>query len=183
LIAAIKDWLPIMKRNRVALGFAFAALVMFVTWNFLPYYGAMRAHESDGLVFMMIWPEMVNPDRYLNVIRSPDIDGFIEVVARMAILLSGLLVLTIVPLWKIIHVSRLLTIPLAVANCVGGLAVLWLLFDDNMHVNSPPYAFAALIMIAFTMLVVSTALFIFKNELGLRHELEVKKMMGGGDSR
>jgi hypothetical protein len=183
---AIKNWLPITKRNRVALGFAFAALVMFVVWNCFPSYithyaSSHTTYTFEGLVFMMIWPEMVDLGNYLSVIRSPDINGFIRVAASMALLLNGLLVLMIVPLWKMIHASKFLTIPLAVANFVGGLVVLWILFKENLDTSPAPYEVATLLMIALTMLVLSLALFIFKNELGLRDDLEVKKMMGNGD--
>ncbi len=173
----MKDWLPITVRNRVALGFASAALVMFVTWNLFPYY-EFGAKSFDQRIVTIIWPEMVDPDSYLNVIRSPDIDGFLSVAASMATLMNGLLVLTIVPFWKMIHASKFLTLPLAVANFAGGLVVLWILFKENLHSDPVPYQAATLSMIALTMLVLSAALFIFKNELGLRNDLKVKKRMG-----
>jgi len=41
----MSGWLPLTARNRVALGLAALALVMFVMWNCLPHYdyGATRA--------------------------------------------------------------------------------------------------------------------------------------------
>ncbi len=182
---AIKDWLPITKRNRVALGFAFAALVMFVTWNFLPYYeyGAMSSNQR---VLIIIWFGMVNPDNYLNAIRSTDIDGFLWIAHSTALLLNGILVMVVIPFWKMIHSSEYLKMPLAVANLVGGLmwySNLYEIFRYKDSDYSTPYLYATYLLIALTMFTLSAALFIFKNELGLRHELEVKKMMGGGDSR
>jgi hypothetical protein len=80
LIAAIKDWLPITDRNRVALGFAFAALVMFVWWIF-----CRIIIMGGALVMTNIWADIVNPDFYLHVFRTPDIDGFLAVAACMAL--------------------------------------------------------------------------------------------------
>lgn len=194
MIIAIKDWLPITVRNRVALGFAFAALVMFVTWNLLPFYESeyttnQKTHyEFKGLIFMGVWPEMVVPDNYLYVIRAPDVEGFLSVAASLALLLNGAIVLALAPLWKIFHASNYLRLPIAIVNLVGGLVVLKFFFesvfdefDDSPLNDSAPYQNMTLFFIALTMLMIFVALLIFKNELSLRHDLEVKKMMGGGN--
>ncbi len=67
LIAAIKDWLPITNRNRVALGFAFAALVMFLTWNFL-FYNNRDEGWVAGMAAMKIWPQVFSPSSYVVVV-------------------------------------------------------------------------------------------------------------------
>jgi hypothetical protein len=175
LIAVIKDWLPITKRNRVALGFAFAALVMFVTWNFLP-----DPHGSEDIVAMELWPELVSLDNYINAYKSPDIDEFRSTVASMSVILNGLLILAIVPFWRILHASNYIRVPLAVLNLIGGLMVLWYVVESLIESDDLDELFV-LLLIALSMLALSVALFIFNNELGIRHELEVKKTMVGGE--
>lgn len=177
LITAIKDWLPITVRNRVALGFAFAALVMFLVWNFLPNYPNGET-EPDGIVAMDLWSSVFDLDNYIHVIKSPDIDGFMVIAACFSLTQSGLLVLAILPLWKILHSSLYVRLPLAVVNLAGGLLVLWLVFEDGIEGRNIIYL-VAMVLLAFSMLSLSVAMFIFKNELGLRHEREVEGLMGG----
>ncbi len=172
---AIRDWLPITKRNRVALGFAVAALVIFVTWNFLP-----DPHRSEDIVATEIWPELFSPDKYMNVFESPDIDGFRFVASAISVILNGLLILAIVPFWGILHASNYIRIPLAVLNLVGGLMLLWYV-GESVIKSDDPYEMLVLLLISLSMLALSVALFIFKNELGLRDDLEVKKMMENGE--
>lgn len=188
----IRNWLPMTKRNRVALGFAFAALVMFVTWNFFPYYQVSEKsyansymdspiYERDGFISMQIWPILVNPDYYLYAIKSPSIQGFLGMGAWVSILLNALVVVTLVPFWKIIHASKYLMFPLGAANFLGGSVVIWSMYDDYLKYPSSnaPYEVATLSLIALSMWALAAALFIFKNELELRHEQEVEKTMGG----
>jgi len=175
MIEAIRNWLPITARNRVALGFAVAALVMFVTWNCFPSY-EYGSRIYKGLVITEIWIDIVDPDFYLHVFRAPDMDGFLAVAACMTLLLNGIVVLAIVPFWKVLHSSNYLRIPLAVANFAGGSVVFWLISKMETEYLDP-YRDATNLLIVLTMFALSAALFIFKNELGIRHELEVKKMM------
>jgi hypothetical protein len=189
MIESLKDWLPITKRNRVALGFAGLALVMFVIWNFLPFYEkdyTTDVYPSEatyqGLVAMQVWPEMVDPDNYMSVFKSPDVDGFLSVAASVALLMNGLIVLTLVPLWKILHASIYLRLPIALVNLLGGAVVLKYSIESLIKEhNDAPFQNLTLFLIALTMLTVFVSMMIFKNELELRHELEVKKTMGGGD--
>lgn len=188
MISAIKDWLPITVRNRVALGFAFAALVMFLTWNFLPNYevryvlSSYNNYARDGFIFMEAWPNIVDPYLIVSVIKSPDVDGFISLAASIALLMNGLIVLGLVPFWKILHASSYLKIPVAFVNIIGG-GVMIKYFFESLKEEMPPYISMALLLIALSMFAVFLAMLIFKNELSLRHELEVKRMMGGGDSQ
>jgi hypothetical protein len=187
LIAAIKDWLPITKRNRVALGFAGFALVLFVTWNFMPYYkpylGSIdmnSAYERDGYTFMHIWPQFFDPDKYIKMIKSPDLYDFMGLAVKMCVLTNSLLILMIIPFWKVIHVSKFLRIPLALLNSAGG-CFFYIAYTEIQ--NNRPYMAMAILLISISLFSLSVSLFIFKNELELRHELEVKRMMGGGDSQ
>lgn len=185
----MKDWLPITVRNCLALGFAMLALVMFVTWNFLPFYqedfstGLSAPKPTyQGLVLMQVWPEMVDPDNYILVFKSPDVDGFLSVAASVALIMNGLIVLTLVPLWKILHASIYLRLPIALVNLLGGAVVLKYSIESLIKEhNDAPFQNLTLFLIALTMLTVFLSMLIFKNELELRHELEVKKIMGGGD--
>lgn len=186
LIAAFRDWLPITNRNLVALGFAMLAFVMFVIWNFLPFYEekyksglSPSGPTYQGLVLMQVWPEMVDPDNYIMVFKSPDVDGFLSVAASVALLMNGLIVLTLVPLWKILHASSYLRLPIALVNLLGGAVVLKFSIDLIKEHNDAPFQNLTLFLIALTMLTVFLVMMIFKNELELRHDLEIKKIMGG----
>jgi len=83
--------------------------------------------------------------------------------------------LALVPFWKFFHSSALIRIPLAVFNFAGGLATYWIVCSYGKGIS--------LILMGLSMFLLSAALFIFKNELALRYEMEVKKSIAGGDSR
>lgn len=180
LLSAIKDWLPITVRNRVALGFAFTALVIFVTWNLLPSYSYGES-SPHGIMAAEIWPNVCSPDMVINAIKTPDIDGFLELAATLALIQNGLVLLMILPIWKMLHASMYIRLPLALVNLVGGSVVSWFVFDygGNMDDLQDLYGAIALCLIALSMISLSVAMLIFKNELGLRQELEVKRMIGG----
>ncbi len=181
-MAAIKDWLPITVRNRVALGFAFAALVIFVTWNFLPSYSGVGA-SREGIVMTHLWPQFFDFDEYLHIIRSPGIYGFLVISLIMALLFNGLVVLAVVPFWRIIHASNFLTLPVAGMNFAGGFVALWFLYNllkfDPYRGSPQPSVLGMHILMALSMFTLGTAMLIFKNELGLRNVLELKKAMDG----
>jgi ABC-type glycerol-3-phosphate transport system permease component len=174
---SMKCWLPITVRNRVALGFAGVSLVMFLIWNFLPNYEYGET-VPDGIMAMVVWPQMFDPDNYIRVIKSPDVDGYLNVAACLALIQSGLVILAILPLWKILHTSLYVRLPLALVNLVGGLVVSWFVLKYGID-DKDLFEAAAVGLIALSMLTVSAAMFIFKNELGLRNEREVKDLMGG----
>lgn len=161
----MSGWLPITARNRVALGLAFAALVMFVVWNCLPYYDYGGATEPNGIVAMTLWPEIVfSPDFYLMVFKEPDMEGFLVVASFMAMIQSALVTLAAMPFWKHLHASPYIRLPLAIVNLLGAAATLWLLSEASLNWVAP------LILIALNMFTLSAALFVFKNELALREE-------------
>lgn len=157
-----REWLPITTRNRVALGLSFAALAIFVTWNCLPYYEYM-ATSSEELVMTALWPEIFSPDNYLDVLKSPDIDGFLVVTASMALIQSGLIILLAVPFWKFLHGSAFIRIPVALMNMLGGTVIVWFINKDVT--DDPPLW---LELIALSMFTLAAALFTFRNELALR---------------
>lgn len=162
------DWLPITARNRVALALAGLALVVFVTWNLLPMYES--AHEPPvGIIMQTVWPSVTSPSNYLNVLRSPDIDGFINIAASVALLQSGLVTLLAIPCWKLLHGSAYVRLPLAVANLLGGSVVVWGVIESASD-DPPPFVLLALGLIALGMFTISAALFTFKNELALREQ-------------
>jgi hypothetical protein len=182
MIESLKDWLPITKRNRVALGVAVLALVMFVSWNFTPTYSYGES-TPDGIVAMDLWPAVCSLDIITDVIKSPDIDGFLELAATLALFQNGLVLLIILPFWKMLHASVYIRLPLVLINLAGGAAVFWFVFDNGLELDDLQELFEliALCLIAMSMISLGISMMIFKNELELRHELEVKKTMGGGD--
>ena len=166
---SFREWLPITARNRVALGLAFAGLLIFVIWNCLPYYEYGET-EPNGIVAMTIWHEgVLNPNHYMMVLRSPDMEGFLSLAANMALVQCGLVSLALAPFWKHLHGSAYIRLPLAIVNLVGAGVVLWHLkelgSDDDIR-----GAVATLSLIALNMFALSAALFTFKNELALREE-------------
>lgn len=175
---SFREWLPITTRNRVALFLAFAGLVMFVGWNCLPVY---HFHDEPpvGLAVTVAWPEVFSPDSYLPTLRSPEIEGFLEIAAYLALMQSGIVTLAAVPFWKLLHASAYVRLPLAAVNLFGGAVVLWHLSEYGLD-DPPPYSAALLLLIAMSMLAISAALFTFRNELGLRSEKEVREVSGKG---
>jgi hypothetical protein len=165
---SIKDWLPIRIQNRVALLLAFAGLVMFVVWNCLPVYHS-HGEPPVGIAATVAWKEVFSPDSYLPTLRSPDVEGFLEIAAYLALMQSGVVTLAAVPLWKLLHASPFVRLPLAAVNLFGGAVVLWHLYDYGWD-DPPPYSVALLLLIALSMLAISAALFTFRNELALRSE-------------
>jgi hypothetical protein len=166
---SLKEWLPVTMRNRVALLIAFAALVIFITWNCLPYYEYGET-EPDGIVAMKIWHEgVLDPDPYIMVLKSPDVDGFLSIAASMALIQCGLVSLAVVPFWKHLHGSAYIRLPLAAVNLLGGGVVLWHLSEAGSDYATCG-VIATLTLIALNMFALSAALFIFRNELALLEE-------------
>jgi hypothetical protein len=166
---SFREWLPVTERNRVALLLAFAAFLVFVTWNCLPYYEYGES-EPNGIVAMTIWHEgVLDPDHYMMVLKDPDVEGFLGIAANMALIQCGLVSLAVVPFWKHLHGSAYIRLPLAVVNLLGGGVVLWFLAqagsDDDMR-----GILATLSLIALNMFALSAAMLVFKNELALREE-------------
>ncbi len=171
----LRDWLPITTRNRVALFLAFAALVIFVTWNCLPIYD-FHDQPPVGIAVEIAWVEVFSPDNYLPTIKSPNIDGFLEMAAYLALMQSGVVILAAVPLWKLLHASAFVRLPLACVNLLGGAVVLWHL-NEYAADDPPPFAIALLLLIALSMLAISASLFAFRNELGLREDRRITKAL------
>lgn len=173
----IREWLPMTKRNRVALGFAFAALVIFVVWNLMPFYSYGESTPS-GVAATEMWPLVFSTSVFTTVIKSPDIDDFLEIAAILALIQSGLVVLMILPFWKMFHASAVIRIPLAVVNLAGGAVLSQSILTDVLKVNriDQVYGMITIALIALSMYCLGAAMLIFKNELALRHEREVGKL-------
>ncbi len=175
---SFSEWLPITIRNRVALGLAFAGLLVFVIWNFLPYYEYGET-EPHGIVATSLWPEIVRPDLYIWVLRDRDLRGFLSIAACMALIQNALVTLASVPFWKLLHASSYIRLPLACVNFFGGTVWLWLFFKyghDDLH---PKLVFIFSLK-ALSMFTLSAALFVFKNELAQREEDKVRELTGNG---
>jgi hypothetical protein len=164
------EWLPITRRNRVALLLAFAALVMFVVWNCLPNCEFAGDTEPDGIVATSLWPEeILSPVLYVQTFKAPDMDGFLAVAACMSLILNALVTLALIPFWKMLHASSFVRLPLAFVNLLGGAVIVWHLVA-NASEEPQPYWYAILLLMAAGMFALSAALFVFKNELALREE-------------
>lgn len=172
---SFKEWLPITTRNREALVLAFAGLVMFVIWNCLPYYESADT-PSGKIAAVAAWPEFFDPGNYLDVIRSPDMDGLLSSAASMGVIFGGLIVLMAVPLWQILHASPFIRLPIALMNLLGGAVVTWYIFLEVSDPNPAPYWITTLTLMATGMFSVSAAFFLFKNELALREERDRPKV-------
>jgi|AntRauTorckE6833_2_1112554.scaffolds.fasta_scaffold63653_1 hypothetical protein len=163
---SFREWLPIRRRNKLALGLAAFSFVTFVGWNCLPYYEA-EGEPSLGIAASVAWPEFFSPDNYLNEFQSPSIDGLLAITASFGLILGGLVVLLAVPLWQILHASKFITIPLAVLNLLGGVVITWHLYDSAQH-DPAPYWIITIVLMALSLYSISAALFVFKNELAQR---------------
>jgi hypothetical protein len=167
---SFKEWLPITTRNRVALGFAGLALVMFVLWNCLPNYEYPGDLEPNGIVAMTLWhEEVLSPDYYIMVLKAPDVEGFLVIAAFTALIQSAVVSLAAVPFWKALHASPYVRLPLATVNLFGGGVVLWHLCDMGFE-ESARYWVATLSLMSLNMFALSAALFTFRNELAWREE-------------
>jgi hypothetical protein len=164
---SFREWLPITRRNRVALALAFAGLLMFVTWNCLPY-DDYPYPRLKPMVCTELWLHVFDLKKYQSVIRSPDIKGFILVMTRASILFGGLIVVMSVPLWRLLHASKFIRIPIAWFNLFGAVVIACCFYESFNH--DPGYVFATPMLMELSMLTVSTAFLLYKNELALRSE-------------
>lgn len=165
---SFNHWLPITKRNRVALCLAALSLVMFVVWNCLP----LSLLDDDGggstgIIASAFWSAVFSPDVYLNAIRSPGLWEFLMVAACLATLSGGLVILLTIPLWEMLHASPYLKLPIAWLNLVGGVAWCCLAIFFFALVREPGSGYMAFFM-SLSLFSISAAFFIFENELMLR---------------
>lgn len=169
---SLKEWLPITMRNRVALGFAFAGLVIFVVWNCLPHYDWSASPAPNGIVATTFWPDICSPDLYVMVFKQPHLHGLLAVAACLSIIQSALVTLAAIPFWKVLHASPWLRVPLATVNLLGGALIVWHLINMASSDFAPPYWTTMMTLMATGMFAVSAAFFLYKNELALREERE-----------
>ena len=171
----ISEWLPMTKRNRVALGFAALALVIFLIWNFLPYDSGGENWISQTAA-MHIWPEVFSPGSYIMIMAWLGyFEGGQMIVMMISMIHSGMLVLAILPFWRMLHASTCLRLCLAVMNLAGSYVTFYFTiwgFEHGGYVQKTVF-----FLIASSMLALSLALFIFKNELQLRHERDAEETL------
>jgi hypothetical protein len=168
---SFREWLPITRRNRVALGFSLFSLVVFVTWNCVPVSDFRGVNRIFGVE---LWPGIVSYKFYVNVFKSPDLDGLMAAAACFSIFPTAAMSLLSLPLWKFFHVSPVLRIPIATACLAGALVVFYgILWGDFGHGSGS--GDVAIFLISLNMFSVSAALFTFKNELALRSERSISQ--------
>lgn len=165
---SFRGWLPITARNRVALCLSALSLVLFLVWNFLPYQNGFDG-PSEEIFATHIWPEVFSPGIYTHAIRTPIFDDSLVIICFLSLPLSGLVILMGVPLWKVLHASNYIRLPLALMNLIGGSAIAWIPIKIGLSFGTNPIFFAPLVFMILSMFSVSAALFIYKNELALRN--------------
>ena len=157
-----RQWLPQTRRNRLALGFAVLALVLFVSWNLQPF-RAYKNHPAEGNVAQNLWPEILDPSFYYDALRNPDLDNALGIAASLAVILSALLSLTLIPLWRFFQTSRLLNLPPAFLCLIGSGCVAWFLGKLSPETDSRE-SFLCLALMALNLFCISLSLFALKPE-------------------
>lgn len=168
---SFREWLPITRRNRVALAFAFLGLLCAIGWNFLPWYYWSYSYRgvewvTDGNANSAIWPLVFSMNSYQQMdFSNVKLYAILKPLGCMSLLLNALTVLAAFFLWEMMHQTRHLRIWLAVANAVGGVAVFLLRFGEPLgHSTQSLVA----VVIALGMFSTAAALLVFRNELPLR---------------
>lgn len=157
-----KEWLPITPRNRVALVFAVFSLVVFVIWNFIPVTDSW-GYFGERMFGKGFWPVVFSFKTYLDVIKSTELEDFLEFTAIFSSVSSSLVTLLIIPFWRVFHAAPFLKAPLAILTLMGSLLLLFSVLLTGARFSD---SFAtALILMAVNMMLTSAALFIFENEL------------------
>ena len=173
-------WLPITKRNRVALCLAALSLVMFVTWNLLPNFAGEEGGPT-GTTASIFWSLVFSPDMYLSAVRSPGIGEFMAIAANLATLLGGLVILLTIPFWEIFHASSYLRLPIAWVNLAGGISWAWYAII-LVSVDPNPYSGATAFLMSLSLFSISASFFLFQNELMLRKARSHAATFGKGRS-
>ena len=159
----LKEWLPVRDRNRVALAFAVFGLGIFGIWNCIP---APNNLATGNQIFAIeFWPNVLSFKNYAAFFKSPSVTGMMILGACLGTILASVVILLIVPFWKFFHASLMLKTLIAVVSLMGGIgfiALLVIIYPDNLSA-SEHLVFS---LISLHMFSLSTALFIFENELG-----------------
>jgi hypothetical protein len=172
----LKEWLPITKRNRVALVLAAFSLIVFVTWNCIPVPDYIDG-PVDRIFAVEFWPGILSFYFYVYLFKSPDPWNLMAVAARFAIYITTVMSLLTVPFWRLFHASPVLRMLIAIACLLGGLVVIFGMLSGKFGYGSLSKN-VALALISVNMFSVSAALFTFKNELALRSERAISRAGG-----
>jgi hypothetical protein len=159
-----REWLPQTRRNRIALTVASLSLVSFVVWNFLPYHSSKNS-PREGVVASGIWAEMFDYENYLLALRNPDVDDIFSLIASFMVILTGLLVVLTLPLWRFFESSALMRLPPAIMTLLGGIAVSKFAVESVGDGYSHFVTVITLTLIALNMLLSSAALFLMEKEI------------------
>jgi len=173
----MKEWLPIQRRNQVALGLTTLSLVTFVWWNLLPGYEDMWGRDHKFMM-MMIWPELVDYRMYLEMFRNPSGETCVALVLIFTLFQNAFAVFLVIPFWRFVHSVDHLRITLGVVNLLGGMAAFHL-FIQSSFVDAQSTKSGLLGLFSLSMLAMAAAMMVFKNELAERHEMELKERMLG----
>lgn len=165
---SLKEWLPITGRNRIALCLAGLSLVMFVAWNCFPIVDT-REGAPTGIFASFLWREVLSPETYIEVVRSPNFNEFLNLATCIALILTGLVVLLAVPLWQALQASNYIRLPIALLNLSGGSVFVWHFSETSRNDSGTSWP-VILTLMAVGMFGQAAAFFTFKNELALRDE-------------
>ena len=161
-----REWLPITGRNRVALCLAGLSLVMFVGWNFWP---VSYDGEALGNGATITWPEVFSYQTYTYRRAEVDFEWLTVRCIFISLPLNALLSVLLIPLWKVLHASPMIRVPLAMLCLAGGIATVVFPFTQP-GISEVTCWYWILGFMALSLLLNSAALLTFKNELALRDE-------------
>lgn len=162
----LREWLPITRRNRVALCLAALSLVMFLGWNFWP---VSYDGEPSGNGASNTWPEVVSYRTYVYRRVGVDLEWFTVRCIFISLPLNALVSVLLIPLWKVLHASPMIRVPLAMLSLAGGIAAACYLFRLPGVPADSGWDWILSFM-ASSLLLNAAALLTFRNELAIRDE-------------
>jgi hypothetical protein len=161
-----REWLPITGRNRVALCLAGLSLVMFLGWNF---WQVSFDGEPSGNGASNTWPEVISYRTYMYLRVGLDFEWLTIRCIFISLPLNAMVSVLLIPLWKVLHASPMIRVPLAMLCLAGGIATVCYLFLPPGFPAGSGWDWILSFM-ALSLLLNSAALLTFKNELALRDE-------------
>jgi len=161
-----RSFIPVTKRNRWAWGFAWASLAVFLLWNLMPYYDydyPERAWIKKGLVMMQVWPNIINS--LSHTLRStPNFGNMLGIVMCLGLIFLGTIQFLLVPLWRIISMSRLFRWIPAIICLLGLLPVLYVICVELRYPEDRSFALLMPSLIALNFLLSALALLLYHPE-------------------
>ena len=108
-------------------------------------------------------------------------DEFLSVVSNLAFLFNSLIMLAIIPFWRVLHASSYIRIALAASNFYFAYIAIRISIVCE-QCNGPVSTSTIFMLIGIATAAAGAALIIFENELCERYDLNVKKIMRDNQS-